>query len=53
MAEKLSELVPSVIALAMGVVGIVLAVIGQPADAIVPLLAIGLLVLGFAGLNKS
>ena len=51
--DKLSKLIPNAVALAMGIAAIVLPILNQSQEAVIPLLAIGVLCLGFAGLKNN
>ena len=50
--NKLTMLIPSVIALAMGIVSIILLILKGSQETILTLLAIAVLCLGFVGVNK-
>ena len=50
---KLETLIPSAIALCMGVVSIILIILKESQSTIILLLAIAVLCLGFIGLNNS
>ena len=49
---KLATLIPSVIALTMGIVSIILQILKESQETIITLLAIAVLCLGFVGINK-
>lgn len=50
--NKLSKLIPNAIALAMGVASVVLLIMKQPQESIIPMLSIGVLCLGFVGITN-
>jgi hypothetical protein len=49
---KLETLIPNAVALAMGVVSIVLTILKESQETIITLLAIAVLCLGFVGINN-
>ncbi len=51
--ENLSSLVPNAVALALGVSSIVLLILNNSSNTVIPLLAISVVCLAFVGLNKE
>jgi len=49
---KLRKLIPSALALTMGIASILLLLLNKSPDTIIPLLAIGVACLGFVGINN-